>query len=113
MKTKTRKPTKHQIAQLWRVYQAGGVVASGDWTTGSGRYVTKLATPLYCDRSDNCSPDGLRRAVDELRGEVKRAAKRLVRKRPRIRSVVYIRNLRAARRTLREHGYLDATGGGE
>ena len=105
--TKTRKPTPHQIAQLWLIYRAGGVVASSDWTTGSGRYVSQLATPLHCDRADNDSPVGLRLDIARMRGDVKRAAQRLAKARPAVRSVVYIDNLRAARRTLRAAGLLD------
>ena len=104
--TKTRKPTPHQIAQLWRIYLHGGVVASSDWTTGSGRYVSQWAAPLHCSRSDNHSPRALRLEIDRMRGDVKRAAQRLAKARPAVRSVVYIDNLRAARRTLRAAGFL-------
>lgn len=76
---------------LNELLDCGGVVASGDWTNGSGRYVTKKAIPVHCSELAVQNIDG-------LVGEVKKSAKRLLKQRPNLRKLVVVTDLRAARR---------------
>ena len=102
---KTRKqPTKPQIESL-RALHAGkfcGVAASSDWTNGQGRFTTRRATPVFSERIEGQTPDDLKHAVEsQLRGEVRNAARRLLKLRPRIKCLVAITDLRSARKALK------------
>ena len=102
---KTRKqPTKPQIESLRTLHdgQYCGVAASSDWTNGQGRFTTRRATPVFSDRIEGHTPDDLKNAVEkQLRGEVRDAARRLLKLRPRIKCLVAITDLRSARKALK------------
>lgn len=90
-------PTKPQIENLIQLLDRGGVVPSSEWTNGSGRFITKKALPPSASRMT--IEDAL--GDDEIRGEVRRNLERLHKRRPQLRRVVIITDLRAARAMVR------------
>ena len=93
-----RKFNKVQISNLEYVLRHGGVIPSSEWTNGSGRYVTRRALPPFCELIDVWD-------VRNLRGEVRRNADRLLRKRPRVQRLVVVTNLRGARAAVKGAEY--------
>ena len=87
---------KPQAEALATILADGGVVASSDWTNGSGRYTTRRAVPPYCELLEAWQ------ASSRLRGEVGRSFERLRRVRPSVQRVVAVTDLRGARRAMRE-----------
>jgi|TARA_R110000803_G_scaffold206215_1_gene273348 hypothetical protein len=71
-----------------------GVVASSDWTNGSGRFTTKKAIP------ENCAEIPIYNVERVLKGEVLKKAKRLIKQRPKIQKLIAIINLRKARKLI-------------
>lgn len=51
------KMTKPQQAAYDEIKAKGGVVKSSDWTTGTGRYITRRAIPPNCERFERGSKD--------------------------------------------------------
>jgi len=88
-----KKPTRPQIAAMRELMQAGGAVASGDWIRGSGRHVTKRPIPPYFKEVWAAE-------VNYLRGLAKRAATRLIRKRPRVKRLIIPADVRAVNKLL-------------
>lgn len=88
--------TQPQADSLKSLLYRGGVVASSEWTNGSGRYITSAAVPPYASKLS------VWEASRTLRGEVRKAFDRLVKARPRIERVVAITDLRGARCALRK-----------
>lgn len=78
------------------ILREGGVVAVGDWCAGSGRYVRRRPTPA------GCAEVKVRNIDTALRGATRLAARRLLRARPRITSMICVTDRRAVSRWLRE-----------
>jgi hypothetical protein len=87
---------KPQAEALSSILESGGVVASSEWTNGSGRHITRRTVPPYCELLEAWQ------AESHLRGEVRRSFERLRRMRPRIQRVVAVTDLRGARRAMQE-----------
>ena len=89
-----KKFNKSQLFNLESILECGGVVPSSEWTTGTGRYITRRSLPPFCE----LLPVAL---LFSLRGEVAKNARRLLKERPRVQRIVVCTNLRAARAALR------------
>ena len=94
-KMKERKLSQAQKDMLNCILTKGGVVASSDWTNGTGRYVTRRAVPRHCQLLTVTEASRL------LKGSVRKAFLRLTKARPRVEKVVACVNLRAANRELK------------
>ena len=86
--------TRIQFEALAEVLRAGGVVPASEWVTGAGNYITRRAMPQYCNELEVFGESTI---VRVMRGEVGRNARRLYRKRPTIRKLIYIEDLWGAR----------------
>ena len=95
------KPNKRQIETLREFIQGAdaggyrGCRATSEWTNGSGRHVTKRATPVYCAEM----PIADAMALPGLSGK---EARKLHKARPRVSRVVVVVDRRAANRVTRE-----------
>ena len=83
---------KTQIAIIAR---RGGAIASGDWTTGTGNYVSKRAIPQGCvemEKEKLASFDGPARS--------KKAAERLLKKRPLVKKLILVTDWKLAKKAV-------------
>lgn len=86
--------TKSQENMI-EIHKAGGVIASGDWTRGSGNFVSKRAIPQHCEEMT------VAEASNTLKGESAKALKKLIKARPRVQKVIAITDRRAANQIAR------------
>ncbi len=94
--TDTKKPTKPQIKALADLFELGGCVITSQWTTGSGRHITRRTIPLFCDR---VSVAAVLRTPKEYPARIRRVAQA----HPRAIEIVAITDMRSAKRALRPH----------
>ena len=72
----------------------GGAIAASDWTTGTGRYISKRAIPALCSEIDSSD-------VHKLKGKSLKAAQRLLRERPRVRKIIVVDDWRSLNRIIK------------
>ena len=76
-----------------------GVSPVSEWTSGSGKWTSRRTIPAFSEVISVADIE------TKLRGEIRKAARRLIKKRPRIQEIVAVTDLRAARRVLRENDW--------
>ena len=76
-----------------------GVTAASDWTTHGGGWHTRRVLPAFSSYVPASEIE------TKLRGEVRKAARKLLKKRPRIKEIVAVTDLRAARRVLKANDW--------
>jgi len=84
---KPKNKMQQTIKNAIEIAQRGGAVAAGDWTTGTGNYIHKRAIPSLCEEIKASE-------VATLPGKSGLAARRLLKKRPRIRKLIVVTNWR-------------------
>ena len=76
-----------------------GVTAASDWATHGGGWHTRRVLPAFSSYIPAAEIE------THLRGAVLKAARKLIKKRPRIKEIVAVTDLRAARRILRANDW--------
>jgi len=74
----------------------GGAIASSDWTTGSGRYISKRPIPNLC--AEIYADD-----VESLVGKSKTAAMKLLKSRPRVQKIIFVSNWRKLNKMIKKN----------
>ncbi|MDH5602166.1 MAG: hypothetical protein OEY78_12785 [Gammaproteobacteria bacterium] len=88
---------KQQYQNTLQLLSMGGVVMASDWTSGSGRYITKRAIPPFCEEIEAS------KALDVLKGKIKTKAKKLLKEHPKTVKIIAVTNLRSANKLLKEY----------
>ncbi len=69
------------------IAQKGGAIAASDWTSGSGRNTSKRPVPELCKEI-------LVSEINNLAGQSKKAAIKLIKNRPKIQKIIVVDNWR-------------------
>jgi len=93
-------PTKTQINALNEIIEMGGCIAS-HWTSGSGNYITRRATPVFCETVEIADGLNFARRLPDLKGYAAKCAKRLLKAHPKAQKLIICTNIRAARKALK------------
>lgn len=73
----------------------GGAIASGDWTTGTGRFISKRPIPEFCKEITTAE-------VKTLKGKSKVAATKLLKARPKIAKLIVVHDWRSLGRVVKK-----------
>jgi len=102
---------KVSLKNATEISNQGGAVPSGDWVNGSGNYVTARPTPPFCVKVRVIGP--LEFVIDngkygwedpKLKAYAVNAAKRLLKKRPRVTKIILLNDKRGLNKALRDKG---------
>ena len=110
---------KKSLQNAFEIENAGGVVKSSDWTTGSGRHISKRPIPEYCQEIEvadldetypvrdmtksDCPIIGERPALDIPKAH-KARIKRFLKSNSKTRKVIYIADVRGFNAAKKEAG---------
>ena len=83
-----------QIAILKEFISAGYVRKASDWTSGTGRYVTKRTLPVYVVEIAVCN-------INQLNGIALKQAKKLLKANPKIQKILAVDNVRAVNKIIK------------
>ena len=102
---------KRALSNAKEIYTRGGAVAASDWTNGSGRYITKRTIPPFCIEVcvfPDSDGEELYQDLDRhhwhfpvLPVYAKKAAKKLIKERPKVEKIVLMVDRRGLRKALK------------
>jgi hypothetical protein len=69
------------------IAKRGGAIAAGDWTRGTGNFISKRAIPAMCREIDADQ-------IGSLRGKSAAAARKLLKTRPKVRKLIVVTDWR-------------------
>ena len=108
---------KRTLSNSKEIYTRGGAVAASDWTSGSGRYITKRAIPPFCVEVNvdfyfrNIDDEKLKQIplfnvwsepkLEKLPVYAMKAVKKLLKERPKIKKIILMVDRRGFKKALK------------
>jgi len=113
---------RNSLKNAEQIHENGGAIASSDWITGSGRFIKQRPIPVFCelielypahhlsdgyrvdDKYYQLLPDGRWGDEVELKGFAAGGVSKLLKRRPRVRRLVVMTDVRGFRRAMKKEG---------